>query len=159
MATEASTTAATTDRPAPLGDLDPMALAVRGVIVALILIGSLFVWRFARSAVVAPFDSLVTEQACRSQAEELERPLIDFERSNRFGLRDRTYGSCLLGPLEGEQGTLQLGLEDVEFGPLYRLAKAAGIITQLFIVSIFLRFIVDPAMDLYRSIVKLMGRR
>ncbi len=158
MATETpmSSTADSVQR--PLSALDPRALMVRGVIVALILIGSLFVWRFARAAVVAPFDSLATEQACRSQAEELGRPLLAFERSNRFGLRDRVYGSCSFGAPEGEQGTLQVGLDEIEFGPLYRLAKAAGVITQLFVVSIFLRFVVDPAMDLYRAIVRLMSR-
>ncbi len=158
MATETPTTPTADDRPNPLAALDPAALAVRGVIVVLILIGSLFVWRFARSAVAAPFDSIVTEQACRSQAEELERKLVDFERSNRFGLRDRAYGSCLFGPVEGGTGNMRVDHTELEFGTLYRLAKAAGIITQLFIVSIFLRLVVDPAMDLYRSVVRLMNR-
>lgn len=158
MATETPMSSTAENSQTPLSALDPRALVVRAVIVALILIGSLFVWRFARSAIVAPFDSLATEQACRSQAEELGRPLVDFVRSNRFGLRDRVYGSCSFGPLEGEQGTLQVGLDEIEFGPLYRLAKAAGIITQLFVVSIFLRFVVDPAMDLYRAVVRLLSR-
>lgn len=135
------------------------SLVLRGVVVLLILVASLFVWRFARAAVVQPFDSLVTEQACRGHGEDIGRPLIDYERSNRFGLSNRTVGYCLLGPVDGGQGSVQLRLDEIEFGPLYRLAKAAGIITQLAIVSFFLRLAVDPAMDLYRIVLRFIERR
>lgn len=158
MATDTSTTGAAPGGRPTLGPLSPQALVVRGIIVALIVIASLFVWRFARSAIVQPFDSLVTEQACRSHGEELGRSLIDVERSNRFGLRNRTYGYCQFGPTEGGQGTIQRSLDQIEFGSLYRLAKAAGIITQLAVVSVFLRFVVDPAMDVYRLIVRFLSR-
>lgn len=123
---------------------------VRWVLIAGIAISSLIVLAVARNTLVRPFDSLVTEQACRSHGEEIQRPLIEFERSNRFAISDRTEGFCLYGPGEGGDGTARFTLEEVEPGSVYTMAKVAGIILQLGVTSIFLRLVTDPALALYR---------
>lgn len=122
------------------------------ILVLLICIAALFVWSEVRQRVVAPLDEAVTEQACASHGDEIERESTGYERSNRFGLFNRSVGYCFYG--EGPEGEapLTLTIEQTQPGPFYRGAKAAGIIAQLGLVSIFLRLAVDPVLDAYAQI-------
>lgn len=124
----------------------------------LILIAALFVWSLVRTSVVQPLDELVTEQLCETYGEEIGRTVTGYERSNRFGLRDRSVGYCLYGPGPDGEPPATFTIEATEPGNRYRAAKAIGIIIQLGIVSIFLRFVVDPVMELYQAIRRLVER-
>lgn len=124
----------------------------RWLIVAVIAVSALIVLNLARTRVVAPFDNLVTEQMCLRHGEEMERTLLDYERSNRFALRDRTEGFCSYGPgPEGEPATA-MAIADTDPGALYLWAKAIGIVLQLGIASIFIRLVTDPALEAYRFV-------
>jgi len=124
--------------------LDP----VKVVLGLLIAVAALFVWSIARSTVVAPLDAVVTEQLCQTYGEEIGRTATGFERSNRFGFFNRSVGYCSygVGPTGGDPITVTI--EETEPGSRYRAAKWIGIILQLGIVSIFLRFVVDPVMEI-----------
>ncbi len=126
--------------------IDPFRI----VIVAVLMICALFVWSFARDRIVAPVDELVTEQLCITYGEEVEREVIGFERSNRFGIFNRSEGFCRYGQGPNGEAPISVTIEDTAPGPLYRGAKIIGIITQLGIASIFLRFTMDPSLDFYR---------
>ena len=126
--------------------LDP----VQGVLV-LILLGLAFVvWSVGRNQVVRPLDNLMTERLCLDHGEEIARTSTGYERSNRFGLIDRSEGYCFYGEGPDGEAPITLTIEETEPGPLYRGAKWVGIIIQLGIVSIFLRLTVDPVLDAYR---------
>lgn len=131
-----------------LSMIDPIKI----VLAVLIAIAAFWVWSVVRTAVAEPLDRFVTEQLCEDHGEEISRELLGFERSNRFGLRNRSEGFCFYG--EGPQGEapITLTIEDTLPGPRYRAAKWIGIIIQLGLVSIFVRFVVDPVMDTYRYI-------
>ncbi len=140
--------------PAPSGSrslrdrFDPIKL----VIVLVLIVLAIGVWSIARNRVVGPLDGLVTERLCLDHGELIERPVTGYERSNRFGLVNRSYGSCSFGQGPEGEPPMTLTIEETEPGPLYRAAKWIGIIVQLGIVSIFLRLTVDPVLDLYRYV-------
>lgn len=136
-----------------LASFDPFKLLIA---IALGCLALMVLW-IARNHVVRPFDNLVTEQVCRGHAEEIERTLIDFERSNRFGLINRTEGFCRFGPGSEGEPPITLTIDETEPGPLYTLAKAIGIILQFGIASIFLRLTVDPTLELYRAVRSRLG--
>ncbi len=136
------------------GLFDPFKI-VLGILIAIL---ALFVWSAVRSAIIEPLDNAVTEQLCDSYGEEIGRLATGYERSNRFGLRNRSQGFCFYGPgLDGE-APITLTIEETQPGSRYRAAKWIGIIIQLGIVSIFLRFVVDPVMDTYRYVRSLIAR-
>jgi hypothetical protein len=127
---------------------DPFKL----LLVLVIALAALIVWSEVRQRVVAPFDELATESQCADHGEDIGREPAGYERSNRFGLFNRSVGFCFYE--EGAEGEppLTVSIADTEPGPLYRGAKFAGIIIQLGLVSIFLRLVVDPILDTYRQI-------
>ena len=129
----------------------------RWLLIVGIAISALIVLVVARNTIVRPFDSLVTEQACRSFGEDIQRPLIEFQRSDRVTLTDRTDGFCFYGAGEGGDGTVRYTLEEIEPGPMYTMAKIGGIVLQLGVASIFLRLITDPALGLYRYLRRRFG--
>lgn len=120
------------------------------LIVAAILVVALFLWSEVRDRAATPFDDQVTERLCLDHGEEIERNMIGYERSNRFGLRDRSEGFCRYGHGPNGEAPITLTLADTDPGLLYRAAKAIGIILQLGIVSFFLRMTIEPALDFYR---------
>ncbi len=120
------------------------------LIVAVILVLAVFVWSLARDRVVTPFDDFMTERACADHGEEIERELLSHERSNRFGLSNRSEGYCAYGVGPEGEAPITLAIASTEPGLQYRAAKWIGIIVQLGIVSFFLRLTIDPALDLYR---------
>lgn len=126
----------------------------RWLIVAFIVLSALIVLNLARNRVVAPFDNLVTEQMCLRHGEDVERTLLDFERSNRFALRNRTDGFCSYGPGPEGEPAVVMAIADTEPGALYRWAKAIGIILQLGIASIFVRIVTEPALETYRFLTE-----
>lgn len=126
--------------------IDPFRI----IIVAVLLVIALFVWSQARGRVVTPLDELVTEQLCITYGEEIERSVTGFERSNRFGVYNRSEGFCQYGLGPNGEAPITVSIEDTAPGPLFRGAKIIGIIAQLGIVSIFLRFTMDPSLDFYR---------
>ena len=111
---------------------------------------SLFVLDFARDRIVAPFDNLVTEQMCLRHGEEIERSLLDYGRSTRFALRNRTDGYCSYGPGAEGEAALTMTVEETDPGALYTWAKVIGIIVQLGIASIFIRLVTEPVLETYR---------
>ncbi len=127
---------------------------VRWLIVALIAVLALVVLNQARNRVVAPFDNLVTEQMCLRYGEDNQRTLLDFERSNRFALRDRTDGYCSYGPGPEGEPALAMPVAETDPGPLYTWAKAIGIIIQLGIASIFIRLVTEPLLETHRFIAE-----
>lgn len=126
----------------------------RWLIVAVIAVCALIVLNLARNHVVAPFDNLVTEQMCLRHGEDIERILLDFERSNRFALRDRTDGFCSYGPGPEGEPAVVMAIADTEPGALYTWAKAIGIILQLGIASIFIRLVTEPVLETYRFLIE-----
>ena len=126
----------------------------RWVIIAFIAVLALLVLNLARNRVVAPFDNLVTEQMCLRHGEEIERVLLDFERSNQFALQNRTDGFCSYGPGQDGEPAMVMTVTETEPGPLYTWAKAIGIVIQLGIASIFVRLVTDPALDTYRFLAE-----
>ena len=70
------------------------------VVSVLVLIG--LVALIVARQLIAPIDSFVTEQVCSVHGDKLSRPVIDNERSNRFGLVGRSHGWCLYGPVRVE---------------------------------------------------------
>ncbi|MDH4276476.1 MAG: hypothetical protein OEZ14_09495 [Acidimicrobiia bacterium] len=127
---------------------------VRWLVVVLIALSALIVLNLARTRVVAPFDDLVTEQLCLRHGEDIERTLLDFERSNRFALRNRTDGFCSYGPGPEGEPAVAMSIADTEPGPLFTWAKAIGIILQLGIASIFIRLVTEPALETSRFLVE-----
>lgn len=141
----------TANLPAPLDRLRPgRPDPIRIVIVAILLVLALFVWSAARDRLVTPIDDLVTEQVCRDHGEEIGRELVSHERSNRFGLSNRSEGFCSYGAGPDGEAPITLTIAETEPGPRYRATKWIGIIAQLGIVSFFLRLTIDPALDFYR---------
>ena len=135
-------------------DAEPRFDVVRWLVVAVIAVLAIFVFNLARSRVVAPFDDLVTEQMCLRHGEEIERTLLDFERSNQFALQNRTDGFCSYGPGPDGEPAFSLPVAETEPGPLYTWAKAIGIIIQLGIASIFIRLVTEPALATSRFLVE-----
>ncbi len=137
--------------PAPLNRFRPDRIdPIRVVIVAVLVVLSLFVWSAARDRLVTPLDDLVTERVCNDHGEEIGREVTGHERSNRFGLSNRSEGFCSFGQGPEGEAPITLAIAEIEPGLQYRAAKWVGIIAQLGIVSIFLRLTVDPALDFYR---------
>ncbi|MGH1490678.1 MAG: hypothetical protein ACRBK7_15030 [Acidimicrobiales bacterium] len=136
-----------------LGPIDPFKLIVVGILAVL----ALFVWSIGRNQVVRPMDNLLTERLCLDHAEEIGRVSTGYERSNRFGLVDRSEGYCYYGEGPNGEAPITLTVEDTVPGPLFRGAKLVGIIIQLGLVSIFLRFTVDPVLDTYNYIRAKLG--
>ncbi len=130
---------------------------VRWVLIAGIAVSAFIVLIVARNIIVRPLDNLVTEQTCRSFGDEIQRPLIEFQRSNQFALSDHTDGFCLYGAGEGGDGTVRYTLDEIEPGPMYTMAKLSGIVLQLGAASIFLRVITDPTLALYRYLRRRFG--
>ncbi len=129
-----------------LASIDP----ARILIVLALIVASLFVWSLARDRIVTPFDDLVTERLCLDHGETIEREAVGHERSNRFGLSNRSEGFCSFGEGPNGEAPITKTIAETEPGLLYRAAKWIGIIVQLGIVSIFLRLTIDPALDVYR---------
>jgi len=127
---------------------------VRWLIIALIAVATVVVLNVARTRVVAPFDDLVTEQMCLRHGGEIERTLLDFERSNQFALSDRTDGFCSYGPGPEGEPAVVMTVDETEPGALYTWAKAIGIILQLGIASIFVRLVTEPALETYRFLAE-----
>lgn len=125
---------------------------VRVAIVAALLVVAVFVWSMARDRVVTPLDEMITEDACTTHGDEIGRALLDYERSNKFGLFNRSEGYCYYGEGPNGETPITQTMAEVQPGALYRAGKWIGIIIQLGIVSIFLRLTIDPALDLYRYI-------
>lgn len=134
--------------------------AATWTVVAILVVVGIASILFARQ-LIAPLDGLLTSQACSRHGDELSRPVVDYERSNRFGLRDRSDGWCLYGPIEvegedvdpadveaGTVDTVQLTLAEVEPGGLYRVGKFMGIVLQLGAASFVVRALADPLLDL-----------
>ncbi len=121
-----------------------------------LLVVALGVWSLARSRVVAPIDAVVTERLCQDHGTEIEREMLDFERSNRFGWGNRSEGFCFYGEGPNGEAPITLTIEQTEPGPLYRGAKWLGVIVQLGIVSLFLRMTIEPALDLYAYVRSLL---
>jgi hypothetical protein len=136
-----------------VGPVDPFKV----LIVVVLAVAALYVWSFARNELVRPFDNLLTERLCLDHAEEIGRVSTGYERSNRFGLFDRSEGYCSYGEGPDGEAPITLTIEETVPGPLYRGAKVIGIIAQLGIVSIFLRFTVEPVLDFYRYIRSRFG--
>jgi hypothetical protein len=84
--------------------MDSQDSAKWAVVVVMVAVG-LFALVTARQ-LLAPIDELVTSQACSTHGDKLQRPVIDYERSNRFGLFNRTHGSCLFGEVTVDEGLL-----------------------------------------------------
>ena len=127
------------------------------VIVAVIALLAFMVFGFARDRIVAPFDNLVTEQMCLRHGEEIERTLLDFERSNNLALTNRTDGFCSYGPgLQGEPA-VTMTVQETQPGALYTWAKAVGLVVQLGIASIFIRLVTEPALETYRFLRQQLG--
>jgi hypothetical protein len=150
--------------------------ATKWIAVAAMVLVGLITLVVARQ-VIAPFDRLATEHACSIHGDELSRPVVDVERSNRFGLINRSYGWCLLGPvtLDDEDDTasdstlgldegdpaaeplagseadptseVQIDLREIEPGSLYRAAKIMGVLLQLGAASAAVRIVGEPILD------------
>lgn len=123
---------------------------------------------FARQ-LVAPLDGLLTSRACAVHGDELSRPVLEYERSNRFGLVDRSHGWCLYGPIELDDeddvgaiagddveatepatdgiDTVQLTIAEIEPGGLYLMGKLMGIVVQLGAASVAVRTVAEPLLD------------
>lgn len=128
--------------------IDPFQI----IIVVIVLLLAVLLWSETRQRVVRPLDDLVTERLCITYGEEIEREVTGFERSNRFGLVDRSEGYCQYGDGPNGEAPMTVTIEQTLPGPLYRAAKIIGIIVQLGIVSIFLRFALDPVLEFYRYV-------
>ena len=128
--------------------LDPLYWLAIGLLAVL----TLLVWSVARDRVVEPFDQFVTDQHCFDKGQDFEREVVEVERSNRFGLVDRSEGFCSFGEGPDGEAPMTLTIDQTAPGPLFRAFKAFGIILQLGIVSIFLRLIVDPVFEMYRAV-------
>ena len=133
--------------------IDPIKLLLVAILAALALV----VWSIGRNGVVEPLDNLLTERLCRDHGEEINRESIGYERSNRFGLFNRSEGYCSYGEGPDGEAPITLTIEDTAPGPLYRGAKWIGIIIQLGIVSIFLRLTVEPVLESYRYLRERFG--
>ncbi len=153
--------------------------AARWIVVAFMVLIGLVTLAMARQ-VIAPIDRFVTEQACATHGEDLGgRPVVEVERSNRFGLVNRSYGWCLLGPVELEDdevvdgsastvdsnlildtwveplagaqadptGEVQVDLQEIDPGGLYRALKAMGVVLQLGAASLAVRVLGEPILD------------
>jgi len=131
----------------------------RWLIAAIIGVLALLVLDVARNRAVAPFDNVVTEQMCLRHGEELGRSLIGYERSNRFALQNRTDGFCSFGTGPNGEPPVTMTVEEADPGALYTWAKAIGIVLQLGIVSVFIRFVTEPAFDLYRVVSEIVSER
>lgn len=125
---------------------------------------------FARQ-MIAPLDGLLTSRACSIHGDELSRPVVEHERSNRFGLVDRSHGWCLYGPIELEDeeedgdgaivgddveaaepatdgvDTVRLTIDEIEPGGLYAMGKLMGIVVQLGAASVAVRTVAEPLLD------------
>lgn len=144
-----SMTSPTEQQPTPINRFtDPFFW----ITIALLGFMALLVWSVARDRIVEPFDRFVTEQHCLDTGNELEREALGFERSNRFGLRNRSEGLCQFGEGPNGEAPMTMTLEQTAPGPLFRAFKGFGIVIQLGIVSIFLRLIVDPTLELFRAV-------
>lgn len=130
---------------------------VRWVLIAGIAISAFVVLVVAGTTIVRPLDSLVTEQACRSFGSEIQRPLIESQRSDRLNPTDRTGGFCLYGAGEGGEGTVRYTLDEIEPGALYTMGRVSGIVLQLGITSVFVRLVTDPTFALYRYLRRRFG--
>ena len=128
--------------------LDPFKL----ILVAVLALAALWVWAQVRQQVIAPIDTRVTEAQCDTYGEQLGQELANFERSNRFGLQNRSEGFCSFAAGPDGEPAVTVALADTEPGALYRMAKLVGIIVQLGVVSIFLRLVVDPVFEAYRYV-------
>ncbi len=126
----------------------------RWLLIAVIAVSALIVFNLARTRIVAPFDNLVTEQMCLRHGEEIERTLLDFERSNRFALSNRTDGFCSYGPGAEGEPAVTMSIAETEPGALYTWAKAIGLILQLGIASFFIRLVTDPVLETYRFLAE-----
>ncbi len=155
------------------------ANATKWIVVVFMVLVGVVTLAMARQ-VIAPVDRFVTEQACAVHGDDLGgRPVVDVERSNRFGLRNRSYGWCLLGPVELESDvaadgsaftanaspvadeaaeplagaevdptvSVQVNLQDVDTGPLYRTLKVMGVVLQLGVASLAVRVLGEPILD------------
>lgn len=131
-----------------LDRIDPIKI----ILVAALLVVAVFVWGETRDRVIEPLDNIVTERLCITYGEEIERSVVGYERSNRFGLVNRSEGFCRYGEGVNGEAPITLTIEETAPGRLYRGAKLIGIITQLGIVSIFLRFTIEPVLGFYRYI-------
>lgn len=152
--------------------------ATKWIVVAVMVLVGLVALVIARQ-MIAPVDRLVTEQACSAHGDQLSRPVVDVERSNRFGLINRSHGWCLLGPVELEDedadGTrstpnaslvdadptieplagldadpaaeVQIGLQEIDEGGLYRTVKIMGIVLQFGAASLAVRVVGEPILD------------
>jgi hypothetical protein len=144
--------------PGPIEDrlkrIDPLRVAL----VALLLIAALVVWSTVRERVVSPVDGWVTERVCATHGERIGREVTGYEQSNRFGLRNRSEGFCRYGIGPNGEAPITLTVAEAEPGLRYRATKWLGIIFQLGVVSLFLRFTVDPVFEVARFLRRLVGR-
>ena len=145
--------------------------AVKWVLVVF-LVGVAITTLVVARGLIAPLDGLLTSRVCNVHGDEISREVIDYERSNRFGLVDRSHGWCLYGPLleldengdpiEGAEGAgetptddpftaetdqLLLTLDEIEPDGLYTLGKAIGIVLQLGAASLAVRVLGDPLLE------------
>ncbi len=149
---------ATVEKPAEQDNRSNLPYIIgRWVVIAIIAILSLQVLNFARERLVAPFDGLITEQMCLRYGEDTGRTLLDFERSNRFTLGERSDGFCSYGPGLNGEPALSLTVQETEPGALYTWAKVVGILLQLGVVSTFIRLVTEPALETYRFIAERLG--
>ena len=97
------------------------------VVSVLVLIG--LVALIVTRQMIAPIDSFVTEQVCSGHGDKLSRPVIDHERSNRFGLVGRSHGWCLYGPVgvEGTEVANEVELADDELADDELAVDAAAV--------------------------------
>lgn len=151
-------TTSTALRPTSDEDDDLVIGIGRWLVIAVIALLAFIVLGMARGRVVAPFDNLITEQMCLRHGEEIERTLLDFERSNNFALQNRTDGFCSYGPSPDGEAAITMTVNETEPGALYTWAKAIGIVLQLGIASIFVRLVTEPALETYRFLAQRLRR-
>jgi hypothetical protein len=131
---------------------------VRWLVFAAVAVAAIWVLGFARTQVVAPFDNLITEQMCLRYGEQEERTLLDFERSNKFAMSNRTDGYCSFGPGPDGEPAIAPTIAETQPGALYQWAKTIGIVLQLGIVSIFVRLVTEPSIETVRFVIQRFRR-
>ena len=141
------------------------------IVVTIMVVVALLTLVFTRQA-IRPIDDRVTEFACSSYGDDLARPLLSHQRSNRFGLANRTYASCSFGPVDpdalaelpveydddgeplprpespfDDAEPMALAVSDFEPIGLYGLVKGMGIVLQLGVASLAVRLVGEPLLE------------
>ena len=141
------------------------------IVVTIMVVVCFLSLTFARK-LIEPVDSLVTEYACSQYGDEVARPLLEYQRSNRFGLFNRTYASCSFGPVDAEAVSalpveydddgeplplpvspydddkpVTLAMSEIEPVTVYQIVKMMGVVLQLGAASLILRLVGEPMLS------------